>query len=251
MSRLDQLLAKLKRANDHIRDFEEALAAFLNADPYSFVIDDDTKPGERTYKIVPAQRPPVHLSLIAGDAIHNLRSVLDHMVCHLVTANGNAINGATAFPIHQAPPKGKMADSAKVNGVTPLAIDLIEACQPYMTLCDDLWELHQLDIADKHQLLLLVCAIPIRAVVTISDGTPNSAFLQFTMPFTGPIPDDGAEIGGLLGIPDPKMHENLNLTVDVTFIQPEIVNGDSVLHLLKKQSNLVEGIIRSFSGYLQ
>jgi len=43
--------------------------------------------------------PPEDLALIAGDAIHNLRSALDHIAWELVAAGSSEPNHRTQFPV--------------------------------------------------------------------------------------------------------------------------------------------------------
>jgi hypothetical protein len=94
--------------------------------------------------------------LVFGDAIHNLRSALDHLAHLIVIAAGYEPKiGArgTAFPIvARRPPKPPT--------VVPLpadhpALKTIEAVQPYATGSILLDVIHRLDLVDKHRQLVV------------------------------------------------------------------------------------------------
>lgn len=75
---------KLERARRHLAEFESVLKEYLASNPFQVAarVDPDTK---RPNYYVSAVRPvPDELRLIAGDAIQNLMSCLDHLAYQLV-----------------------------------------------------------------------------------------------------------------------------------------------------------------------
>lgn len=93
--RLSRIRLKIERAKKHIREFEQRLEAFRLRNPYGFMREDDPNTGERIYKVRVSEEPPVEdLALIAGDAIHQTRSALDHLAWQLVEANGRKRSAA-------------------------------------------------------------------------------------------------------------------------------------------------------------
>jgi hypothetical protein len=251
MSRLDIILLKTERAEHHIRELDARIESFRKLDAYKLVVDNNPQIPERIYKVRPIVRIPVEFSLIAGDAIHNLRSALDHLACHLVAANKNSITNRTEFPIYNAPPKRIRDFETKVKGIDTAAISLIEAAQPYRSGTDELWKLQQLDIDDKHKLLLAVGFVNQRATVTISTGTANSATLRFEMPFMGAIPDDGAELGRISGaVVSGEMQEKLDFSYEIAFAESQVARGEAVLETLHKLAHAVRGVIMQFARFL-
>jgi hypothetical protein len=117
----ERLHLKLERAERHIFDVKDGWAGFLEEDPYPHRFEDDPVTGDRTYYLDSVRDVPVNLSLIAGDAIHSLRSVLDHMEHHLVCIGENAPGPFTRayFPIAQSRLEYEATRDRRVKGMTP------------------------------------------------------------------------------------------------------------------------------------
>ncbi|GAC1399098.1 MAG: hypothetical protein NVSMB56_14050 [Pyrinomonadaceae bacterium] len=64
---------------------------FINSNPYRIERESDPQTGYNVYRVFDIQTPPVEIGLLAGDVIHNLRSVLDHLAYQLVYVNGATI----------------------------------------------------------------------------------------------------------------------------------------------------------------
>jgi hypothetical protein len=117
-----------------------------------------------------------------GDAVHNLRSALDHAICQLAVANGNASaceRRQTQFPIYAdgTPDHLKRLDGW-IRPVCDAAKDVIRALQPYKRrpqdpYTDPLWFLSELDNIDKHRLLLVASPkfATLRLKLTIDNET--------------------------------------------------------------------------------
>lgn len=105
-------------------------------------------------------------ALMFGDAIHNLRSALDHIVCQLAILNGNDISCCekTYFPICICKPDFVKFRKMAEHLIAPNAFTCIEELQPYKSAYvtgtepakTSLWIIHQLDIIDKHRILVVV-----------------------------------------------------------------------------------------------
>jgi hypothetical protein len=117
------------------------------------------------------ERPSPRWGLLAGDAMHNARSALDHLACRLVELAGNTPTRTTAFPIWPDAPETRK-DTARfertLKGMGSAHQDSIRALQPYRN--PGTWEaerltaLAALDNADKHQLL-----VPLQATLSKKD----------------------------------------------------------------------------------
>lgn len=112
------------------------------------------------------------MSLVIGDAIHNLRASLDHAWLVVAQRIDPAIVGKyTRFPIAET----RQDLEAKLKGKNihisaPGVFDVITAqIKSYGGGNDTLWTLHDLDIIDKHQLLLPVVAHGALDSVTVED----------------------------------------------------------------------------------
>jgi hypothetical protein len=246
--RLLRVRAKIERAKKHIRDLEAFVHAPGGNDLHEIKAELDPQSGDKVHRVY--TRPvPVDVGLLIGDAIHNLRSALDHLVWQLVLAAGNEPDRNTAFPIQESAPADETKPSGKVKGVEPAAVRLIDSLKPYQGGSDDLWAIHHLDIIDKHRLLLVAATamsgiFPGRIVPHwIADATRWSPGLRY------PVLEDGAIIHRVpAGAPDHDV--DFKLTVEIAFGEPEVVEGKPVLPFLHQMAQLVDCIVNQFIPFL-
>jgi hypothetical protein len=189
---MGQLLSKVERAEKHIRDVQAERDAFLAEDPYPFFHEDDLQSGERVYYLRSARDVPDSLPLIVGDAVHNLRSALDHLAHHLVCV-GNSSPGPFThvyFPIAKDATEYITTRDRKIEGMGNNAIKAIDTIEPYGGGSGEIfWHLHCLDIIDKHRLLITVGA------QNPSHSMAPSMRAEIGTRFLGLSPDDPVPMG--------------------------------------------------------
>src|SRR5579871_3852534 len=128
MSQLARIKLKTQRAKDHIRDLDTAIQAFRDSDPYGFRVEDDLQTGDQVHRIQIRSETPEHFALLIGDAVHNLRTALDHLAWQLVLANGQVPTsgpGGTQFPIYDPNPKAKSPQGV-IPGISTTAQRIID-----------------------------------------------------------------------------------------------------------------------------
>ena len=135
--------AKLDWANKHINKLYETWREFAKSG-YPILTEDDPKTGNRTFKIGVTSPISEEIPLLIGDAVHNLRSALDHLIYRLVTiaTNGKGPFGSLYFPIAETPvdfecrlkraSEQKSASRGVVQRLRPEAIKAIRAIEPYI-----------------------------------------------------------------------------------------------------------------------
>ena len=93
-----------------------------------------------------------------GDAVHNLRSALDHFACALaLRRNPDADLERVAFPIRKDREAfDSVAKKGKINNLGSDAVSFIDRLKPYGggDGVAAFWRVHRLDIVDKHRALL-------------------------------------------------------------------------------------------------
>jgi hypothetical protein len=118
----DKLLSahlKVERAKKHIADLEDAIRAFLGSHPYEVATRRDRQTRRLSYDLARIEDVPTNISAIAGDAIHNLRSSLDHLAYRLFLAGTEATSGLehkVFFPIAEDATRYQVAISRKKTG---------------------------------------------------------------------------------------------------------------------------------------
>src|SRR6266849_6208527 len=148
-NRLVRITHKMERAKKHILDLQDAFQVFLDSSPYEVIRDYKPDTGEFVYRVAKIEPTPPSIMLIAGDAIHNIRSVLDHLIGQLVEANGQIPSRSNGYPIFQNLNGYMAGKNRKIQGVSTIPANVIDVTNPYKGGNDDFWILHELDNIDK------------------------------------------------------------------------------------------------------
>ncbi len=239
--------SKIKRANQHIDDLDQAIRTFKSTNPNKIASKRDPDTRRLIYYVEEMRVIPVEIPLIVGECVHSLRSALDHLAFQLWVASGSNGNPATVgFPIFDEPAKFHAGLAGKIKGLSQTGIDAITAIQPYKGgNGNDLWVIHELNKIDKHRLLL----------------TANMGFHGMTIPnhltlanFIGVDPAITVGMSSTLfplkvgdelfmDIPDTKPNENLQFAVQISLNEPGIVEGESLFSKLVELSDFVKKIV--------
>jgi hypothetical protein len=156
---------KFHRAQEHFSAFDMAAQWWLKRKTHRIVEEIDDQADVKQILLVADEQPPLRLSLIAGDAIQNMRSALDHLVVELATAEyggplPHEIESKLAFPITTCRDKFRAARKrSRLTCVPARAQAVIQRLQPYRRgdyRTDLLWVLQELSNIDKHRRLPLL-----------------------------------------------------------------------------------------------
>lgn len=127
---LDSAYRKVTQARHHLKTLQLETRAFTETDPYQFTTEfDEEGIGHVRFK-TGGKTIPKRLSLIAGDAVYNLRSALDHLVYQLALLQGGT-GETNGFPIFEEPAKYRHHANRLLRDVSPDHRARIEALQPY------------------------------------------------------------------------------------------------------------------------
>ena len=150
---------KLERAAELLQDFDREAIAYLNSNPCAIMVEPF--PGMEAMKTqswnARIRKPvPPRFSAIIGDAIHNLRTALDLLVCDLVKVNGKNPK-QVYFPFcASAAELPRAIRDRNIHRAGADVVRVIESLKPYGDGNNALRLIHDLDIMDKHQALLPV-----------------------------------------------------------------------------------------------
>jgi hypothetical protein len=134
----------------------------------------------------------------------------------------------------------------QIKGMRQPSIDAVDATKPYKRGTDILWILHKLDILDKHRTVLTVGqVIPSRIVIPFdSDDFLRSGIKLHTLPEPISNLDVGQE---LFREPlDAKVDQSVLFSFQITFNEPGIIQGESIVQTLQKIIDTANGLIASF-----
>jgi hypothetical protein len=190
---------KIERAKIHMRQLKTAIEAWNGHEKEndSAVIYADSERQALDIAIGGVRQSDPMWAAMVGDVAHNLRSALDHLVCQLALLNGNGIEccNDTCFPICSSGPDFRNKARKIKSLLSNEAFAEIKKLQPYNApnlTHNNLWIISELDIIDKHRMLVVVTRQyrPTKVGYTVNDATPVSVpFIQRWRPI-----EEGAEI---------------------------------------------------------
>jgi len=165
---------KLSRAYEHFEAFK-SLEVELSSKNIQYAMQGyNHELGRYEFIIQDDWRIPESCPLVIGDCLYNARSCLDHLAWQLARKPGRN----TYFPLHDSLEQFESKAMAQMLTMKPSAQSKIEELQKYNR--PDLWLdlLHELNLTDKHRLLLVTAMRPAGSVAT--GGLPDSVSVRFT-----------------------------------------------------------------------
>ena len=225
---------KIERANKHVHDLEGYVREFATSDHCTILIEHDPNGGDDTLKLESTQTIPEDFLLVLGDAIHNLRSALDYGM----HAASTVWDEHTKFPF-----RGETRDEliAAINGglkqkAPKEVIDIIvDVIQPYKRGNGHaLWCLHQLDIEDKHRLLIANTKLMFIQGVSCED----EAGQKFTIPDWLIVPN-ATPVRRLEGHRNIKITDKGKSALTIIFGDGMPLQGSAILPMLGQMTILV------------
>ena len=235
--------SKLNRAKKHIIDFDRERLAFLETNPYVVVAKFDEKSNTTRSLMGPIPVIPDELALLAGDAVHNLRTALDHVAVELVRDAGFPTK-MIYFPISETAEKYKAESPGKTKNMPVNAKKIIDQIAPYGGANNGLWALHTLDLTDKHRLLITIQT----NIAKTAQLTLSSEPTEFAVLFEAPKLADGNIIGEVSG--NSEANQRIKFTFDIALGEPEFLAGEPVVPTLNYLAEMVESIIVHFESLI-
>lgn len=171
---------KLLRAQEHVASLHADISAFFQGDPYRLVVESNADFTEHlAYPRLIAASPFNQWALRVGEAVHNMRSAIDHAVYELgVRESGQEPPPGAKVLMMPVSDGSKPYSDWRVKTLSEEARAFIESIQPYNHPNgfhnSGLWVLNEIDIADKHRLLQVVSTIPVAADLKISGLVPGT-----------------------------------------------------------------------------
>lgn len=251
-------LLKIERARHHINNLQSRVESFLANKPFVLMEKHRRRAGETDYYVEVRERIPTELPLIIGDAVHNLRGALDVTLFAMVGDIEPRIY--FPFPRGERPTPEDIEQSIKKAHATaagPKVVGTIKSLEPYIfgkgiaLSC-----VHQLDVQDKHRLLILAGH---RAAILVGTGQENflpNALIQATPTTRRVIVLDAPEGAVALQIrrayatrhlPDPVNEVRPQPDFAITFGDNELLAGTPVVETLDDMASKTEDAVRGLA----
>ena len=209
--------AKLERADMHLDALYRHIDSWSNPNPCRIERESNADGSEHLFRFRIDRDPPVwNWAADMGDALHNLRCALDHIVYAfaMLHTRKNPPDGDSqlAFPICSDPKYFKAATKKRLQGIDSNVIAAIERTQPYNRTKPNgfapLWYLAQLNDIDKHRLMpLAVFGAHHDEIVT--DAAPGTFQALWN---TSALIDGAPMLRLILTEPNPSVYVDLKAT---------------------------------------
>jgi hypothetical protein len=175
--------AKLGRAEEHIEMLDAEINRWLESGTNSYTIERNEDQTQTYFRMKLSGAEPDYLrwTLIAGDAINNLRSSLDHLIYAIAkyeTRNHSSPDiESLCFLIVDSPEKwADRNNRRRISGLSSGVQDAIKSLQPFIrkhpVLPPLLAILRDFSNADKHRLLKLAATAISAANVNFTSPNP-------------------------------------------------------------------------------
>lgn len=263
--RLRHVALKVKRAREHIENLKREVHAFLESQPYTVDAKRDPQTRRPIYFVSRVAPTPDSLVLIAGDAIQNLMSALDHLAYQLVCRDtgDNPPNARWIyFPIADSVEEFDGKKSGKMKGARQETLEAISALKPYKGGNDALWMLYRLNNIEKHRLLLTVGSKAAGVDINMFHAhhfreTIHPKFrplLEKAKPLFLLPQDDGFPLqpGFELfhGAPGDGVIPPMQFKFSAALNEPGIVAGEPLTQAVEKMATTVEGVVSTLAPHL-
>ncbi len=263
--RLRHVTLKIKRAKEHVADLERQLRAFLDSGPYKVGAKHDPQTRKLIYYVTSAEPIPDCLPLVAGDAIQNLMSALDHLAYQIVcsdTGDNPPNPNWIYFPVADDAAKYEAKKRRKIEGARQETLDAIDALKPYKGGNDLLWALYRLNNIEKHRLLLTVgsqaAGINLGQLMAshLGGAFPAEAVAAFESMnvFLNPADKGFPLTAGFelyIGAVDEKPNPKQQFRFNVALSESGIIDGKPLLETVHQLTALVEGIATALTPRLR
>lgn len=156
------LMLKLSRARKQLRQLRRTSERHFSRQKVRWERRQNDEGTHYVYRLITTD-PPESIQILADEAVHHLRSVLDHLVTGFVEATGRTFSGDLGFPLLiKKPSTSKEINSFEksIGNIKGPARQLIVDSQPYQrgdaAKMHPLWILSRLDNRFKHTSLHLL-----------------------------------------------------------------------------------------------
>lgn len=258
MNPLYSVERKLEWADKHIVDLGHELAGFRVAKTKAVIRENDpNRPGYSRWILTDASIPDP-ITLILGDAIHNLRSALDHFANAIVRDNGKQPSFKTDFPIWRSPKFDRKEYEAtvetKLGRAAKPVVQEFKGLEPYEGGKNELlWALDKLDVVDKHRFLVVLALRPgsvgfspwaeLKKIVSPKPTAvlPNQ-FIYVRPADRAPL-EDGSQIYSASAGSHLEPDDQPDFLFDVALGEPRVLKGQTVLEAFPLLRNAATEII--------
>jgi hypothetical protein len=263
-ARLRHVSLKVERAKAHAAQLADAVRQFFETNPYAVGTKHHPETRKLIYFVAAVRAAPDDLSLLAGDAIQNLSTALDHLAYQVVckdTGDAPPNPRGIYFPIADDYDSYEASKTKKLRGAKTATLERFDMLKPYRGGNDNLWQLARLNNIEKHRLLFTVgsqaAGIHLGQLMSgllPKDFAPEMASAMQSMNlFLNPAdrgfplqPGFELYIGQADEVPNPKQEFRFELVLN----EPGVAEGTNLLDTVNALTTEVERVVQELAPFL-
>lgn len=243
--------SKIERADKHISDLKGAFDAFIETHPHTLSIGSDPNTGEMTVEVRFREKISSTFALIIGDAVHNLRTALDHATWELIGLDKGTQDRWTAFPTSG---QDRINYEATCNGIkTPRADTkkfFIDFAAYPGGAGQKIWGLNALDNDDKHTVLTPIFGAAKVAHMKVLNPNGSVAMTMKDCTF-GMGPDSRARMMRLGRGMTIEFDQDADMTIDVFFGDIDMFKFSPIVKTLESLRDAISEIVGKFDEFVR
>lgn len=232
---------KAQRAEHHLDEINSLFAAFVKSAFCKLHIEVDANTGDNLLKLESISNLPPEIALAVGDALHNLRTAMDHIAFDVLGATEDSIS----FPTGKT--RNDLIATRQYKAIKTAMPDfadfIADVIKPYQGGDYQLWEIAALDNLDKHRLVIPVVSIQALTNVSAEDDNHN-VFDECTFAV-----GEGGVLRAVRAAAKMKITDSGVPVANMFFGKGTTVEGRSVIASLAEFSRLTLEAIRALERF--
>lgn len=237
IDKLQSAFAKLERANHHLKHLNEIIETDQRNKVFGIKFKHKTATNEIVMLALISAEPLIRYSLIAGEAIGQTRSALEHAIWGILP-NPNRTSG---FPVFRQIQDYEGRKGSMIENINPAVEAIIRSVQPFEKdyQKNPLYILHELWNIDKHRFLNTCVSYP--QGVQLIYVYPNGAFKTKHIA----VPNDIKDNDEFFREAHPGVGVKIDAEVAISSVRfyEGIVKGQAVTELLHQLIGFAKNII--------
>jgi hypothetical protein len=169
---------KIERAKAHISDLHARFLTFASSNYFHLGIEKNPSTGNNLVKFTITENLPEDIGLIIGDAIHNLKSALDFAVSDVLLKQIGARPRHAKSSVYASASRDdfiKCIHGGNISKAPGEILDfIVNKIRPFAGGDQTICALHELDIMDKHMLLLPIVQVGVLIGASFEDDKGNA-----------------------------------------------------------------------------
>lgn len=232
----ESALLKLRRARVHANELHREIEEFLSKSPYKLVVDDSKE--QKVLRVEQTINTPSIIPLLLGDFVHNCRSALDHLATDLVLANHGGISGLY-FPTGINQEKYHESLCGPIRKAGDQVVAKLKEAEIYRGgMGSSIRGLHELDIADKHKML-----IPSVSTITLTNVKIDRTYIP---KFTITIEDSSTHMISIHGDMKRTIEFDEEVIFDIGIFDSECFSKESLVKVIETIFEDTKKLVLSF-----